>query len=250
MKIRGYRTFEKCFYFMLNLTYIQQFSVEPILFALSQINLITPRMIKFENLSIKFKNIQITYPDWEISLGNQALILGNSGSGKTSLLHLLTGLMKPSSGKIYLKDKELSIMNDREINRLRGREMGVIFQKSHLIKSLNVSDNIKLAGQFSGKKINIKKIQEVTKLLGLEHLLKRKIYQLSEGQKQRVTIARAVVHEPSILAADEPTASLDDENATAVVQLLKSQASRCNATLLIATHDHRVKDQFKNRLEL
>ena len=207
-------------------------------------------MIKLENVSLNFGTTEIAYPDWEIPSGNQALILGQSGSGKTTLLHLLTGLLKPSSGKITIEDKDISSMGSKELDAFRGKHVGIIFQKPHLISSLTVGENIRLGGKFNGKKITKSRLSETSEALGISELLNRKIYQLSEGQSQRVSIARAVIHEPAILAADEPTASLDDSNCESVIQLLKEQAQQRNATLLIATHDQRVKDQFETSLEL
>ena len=209
-----------------------------------------PTMISLKNVSQKFGDLTISYPDWKVENGQHALILGTSGCGKTTLLHIISGLRKPSEGEVYVNDKNMTSLNAGELDKFRGGNIGVVFQKPHLIKALTVEQNISIAAQLSKKKIAKTRVKEVMELLGLYELRSRKTHQLSEGQAQRVSLARAVVHEPSVLAADEPTASLDDENCEKVITLLKDQATRCGAQLIIATHDQRVKNQFENHLEL
>lgn len=207
-------------------------------------------MLRLTKVKHSFGETSISYPDWEVQSGQHALILGNSGSGKTTLLHIVSGLLKPSEGKVELENKVISEMSPSRLDRFRGHNVGLVFQKPHLIKSLTVRENIQLAGQFGHTRITKKRMNSVVEALGIETLVDRKVFEISEGQAQRVSIARAVIHEPKLLAADEPTASLDDENCERVISLLESQAERCNATLVIATHDQRVKDQFSNKLEL
>jgi len=207
-------------------------------------------MIEIKNLKYSFSDHTLTYPDWRIDNQGHALVLGHSGSGKTTLLHLITGLLKPTEGAITINDQETSGMSAGRIDNFRGRNVGIVFQKPHLIKGLTVAENIRLAGKLGHKKITTEHLEGVMRSLDIIALKNRKVHQISEGQAQRVAIARAVVHEPAILAADEPTASLDDKNAERVVQLLKGQAEACRATLVIATHDQRVKSHFENRLTL
>ncbi len=207
-------------------------------------------MIRLQNLQHSFQTTTIGYPDWEIEDGGQALILGNSGSGKTTLLHLVTALLQPTHGTIMIDGVNLAELSSSRRDKFRGKNIGIVFQKPHLIRSLTVAQNIRLGGHFSGRKVSSARLNEVADSLGISELLERKVHELSEGQAQRVSIGRAVIHEPTLLAADEPTASLDDENCDRVIKLLQAQAQRCKATLLIATHDHRVKDKFINRLEL
>ena len=207
-------------------------------------------MLKFKNVQQNFGQTKLRYPDWKIAKGSQAMILGGSGSGKTTLLHIATGLLIPSQGEVTLGGKIISKMKAGELDKFRGRTVGMIFQKPHLVKSLSVEENITLAGRFNGQNIKKDRINHVLETLGIGDLNKRRPYELSEGQAQRVSIVRAVIHQPALLAADEPTASLDDENCEKVISLLKSQAEKCGATLLIATHDQRVKEAFTNLLEL
>jgi ABC-type lipoprotein export system ATPase subunit len=126
----------------------------------------------------------------------------------------------------------------------------LIFQKPHLVSALTVKENLTLSQYLGKKKLDNNRVEEVLNQLGVLDLKNRRIHQISQGQAQRVSIARAVLNSPKLLLADEPTASLDDENCEKVIRLLKSQAEMHGSTLIIATHDHRVKSEFENRLEL
>ncbi len=178
------------------------------------------------------------------------LLLGKSGCGKTTLLHILAGLLKPSNGEVRLRGQSLYSLKPTEIDRIRARNMGIVFQKTHLINTLSVAQNLEIAQYMAGLPTNRKRIAEVLEQLQLGHRLKHYPSQLSGGEAQRLAVARAVLNAPSVLLADEPTASLDDENAGKVIDLLKTQAQQYNAILLIATHDQRVKNNFEKVLAL
>lgn len=195
------------------------------------------------------KNV-ISYPDWEAKEGNHAIILGNSGCGKTTLLHLIGGLMPPSEGVLKVAGENLTQKSNSKLDRFRGENIGIVFQKPHLVRSLTVKENVTLSQYLAHKKIDNKRAQEVLNHLGVGELASRKVHQISQGQAQRVAIGRAVINQPKLLLADEPTASLDDENCQKVINLLKSQAEETGATLVVATHDHRVKSEFQNQLTL
>lgn len=192
----------------------------------------------------------IDYPDWEVEKGNHGIILGNSGSGKTTLLHLIGGLMPPKEGLLEVGGENLSEKSNTKLDRFRGENIGIVFQKPHLVRSLTVKENLTLSQYLGQKKTDGKRAEEILAQLGIKDLKNRKIHQISQGQAQRVSIARAVINSPKLLLADEPTASLDDENCKKVIDLLKSQAEETGATLIVATHDHRVKSEFKNELDL
>jgi len=192
----------------------------------------------------------LNFPDWEVASGDHALILGPSGCGKTTLLHLLSGLLRPTSGSVVIEGTHLEALSSSALDRYRGQHIGFVFQKPHLIGSLTVEENIRLATFFGHKPKRNKEINQVLEDLQIRDLAHRKVYEVSQGQAQRVAIARSVINQPAVIFGDEPTASLDDESCTAVVQLLKSQAEACGATLIIATHDHRVKSEFPNQLTL
>lgn len=192
----------------------------------------------------------IGFKDWNIEHGDQWLLLGDSGSGKTTLLHILTGILKPTQGEVKINDTSIYDLSSKDLDKFRGRNIGIIFQRPHLIKSLTIAENLSLAPQFAQLQVSETRIEAVLSSLGIVD--KKKAYpdELSQGQLQRVSIARAVINKPALLIADEPTSSLDDKNATAVLSLLMQQSGLNQATLVVATHDKRVKDAFTNTYEL
>ncbi|MFK7954209.1 MAG: ABC transporter ATP-binding protein [Ekhidna sp.] len=207
-------------------------------------------MIQIRNLIHSYGDTSIQYPDWDVDEGKHAMILGNSGCGKTTLLHLMGGLMKVPKGSITISGEKISEKSSSQLDRFRGENIGLIFQKPHLVSSLSVKENMLLSQYLGKKKRDSDKVEETLSQLGILELKNRKIHQISQGQAQRVSIARAVLNSPKLLLADEPTASLDDENCDMVIKLLKNQAKKYSSTLVIATHDHRVKSEFGNMLEL
>jgi putative ABC transport system ATP-binding protein len=185
--------------------------------------------------SLKFK-------DWNIGDAEQWLLLGESGSGKTTLIHILTGLLRPKEGKVIIDGTDIYALSQRKLDLFRGQHIGLIFQRPHLIKSLTIKDNLKIAQSFAGLPSDNARISEVLQTLGIASKSKNYPHELSQGQLQRVSIARAVINKPSLLVADEPTSSLDDKNATVVLDLLMSQSTANGSTLIISTHDKRVKE--------
>lgn len=208
-------------------------------------------MLQIKELKHSYNgSTMISYPDWNVEEGNHAIIIGNSGCGKTTLLHLIGGLMSPKDGSLEVAGENLAQKSNAKLDRFRGENIGIVFQKPHLVRSLSVKENLTLSQYLGQKKTDGKRADEVLERLGIKELASRKIHQISQGQAQRVSIARAVINSPKLLLADEPTASLDDENCKKVIDLLKSQAEETGATLIVATHDHRVKSEFKNQLSL
>jgi ABC-type lipoprotein export system ATPase subunit len=208
-------------------------------------------MISIENLSFGYSERKILSIDkMEIRDKQHLMILGKSGSGKTTLLHILGGLLNPMQGKVMIGETDLYQLSETKRDKYRGQHIGLVFQRAHLISALSVEDNLLLAQYFSGTKQDKARIAEVLKSLNLGEKSQSKVKALSQGEQQRVTIARALLNHPKLLLADEPTASLDDDNALAVVTLLKQQAEMNNASLIIATHDQRVKNEFDVQLNL
>ncbi|MFN0257805.1 ABC transporter ATP-binding protein [Pedobacter ureilyticus] len=202
-------------------------------------------MISITSVSHQYDTGQaIKFADWQVNNSEQWLLLGQSGSGKTTLLHILTGLLKPTAGEIKINDTDLYTLSSKKLDEFRGQHIGIVFQKPHLIKSLNITENLMLAQSFAGLATNKNRIEEVLASLDMAHKKNAYPQELSQGQLQRVTIARAVINKPTLLIADEPTSSLDDKNAEAVLTLLKEQSELNKATLVVATHDKRVKDVF------
>jgi putative ABC transport system ATP-binding protein len=202
-------------------------------------------MISIQSVSHQYASGQpINFADWQVNTNEQWLLLGQSGSGKTTLLHILTGLLKPQQGIVLINDTDLYQLSAKKLDAFRGQQIGIVFQKPHLIKSLNVTENLKLAQSFAGLPIDKKRIDEVLSSLTIADKKNAFPTELSGGQLQRVAIARAVINRPTLLIADEPTASLDDKNTADVLALLKEQSTLNKATLIVATHDKRVKDAF------
>lgn len=188
------------------------------------------------------------FPDVQVDSGESLLILGKSGSGKTTLLNLLAGLLDPTSGEVVLDGIKLSSISGQKLDLFRGKNIGIVFQKPHLIAALNVRQNLELTHFFSKKKG-----QEISLLLtelGIKEKENSSVLTLSEGEAQRVSIARALANSPKLILADEPTSSLDDENTEKVIQLLKAQAAKIGAALIIVTHDQRMKNHVSNFIEV
>jgi putative ABC transport system ATP-binding protein len=208
-------------------------------------------MVKINGLTYNYSSeIQLKFPDFSLSKGEQALILGQSGCGKTTLLHLLSGLLKPNSGDVNIDNEDISKMYGAALDNFRGANIGIVFQTAHFIESLTVKENLTLTQTLAGKSKDIDKIKKLLADLGVESKLNAKLNALSVGEKQRVSIARALVNSPALILADEPTSALDDKNCEAVLKLVREQAKKHNSTLLIVTHDNRLKDQFDKRVEL
>lgn len=208
-------------------------------------------MIRTSQLSYTYEGGQnLSFEDIEIQQGVHTLIIGASGCGKTTLLHLLAGLRKPTSGSITILDKEITAMTSSDSDKFRGSNMGMIFQVPHFLRSLDVIDNITLAQTLSGGVAQRDKVKGLLSDLNLDGKGNKRTNQLSLGEQQRVAILRAMVNEPKIIFADEPTSALDDTNTEQVIELLKTQADKYDATLIVVTHDQRLKDNFKNMISL
>ena len=166
------------------------------------------------------------------------LILGPSGSGKTTLLNLLSGLLKPSSGEIIFSNKKYSTLSEEQIDKLRLENFGFIFQKPYLIKHLNIEQNISLFP----KQISKSNTLNLLNILGLSDKAKQKAYGLSVGE--------GLANNPKIIFADEPTSALDDENTEKVLELLFSYCKKNDSTIIVSSHDKRIKSFFSRKIEI
>ncbi|WP_449437468.1 ABC transporter ATP-binding protein [Pedobacter steynii] len=208
-------------------------------------------MIALNAVSHNYENgHRIGFKDWQIDEGSKWLLLGESGSGKTTLLHILTGILKPRQGNVVINGTSIYDLSSKHLDQFRGRNIGIIFQRPHLIKSLTIKENLVMAQRFANLPTDLSRVLEVLASLGIADKKDAYPNELSHGQLQRVSIARAVINRPTLLIADEPTSSLDDKNAAAVLELLINQSGINQATLIVATHDKRVKDAFTNTYEL
>ncbi len=208
-------------------------------------------MINIANLSFSYNPLQtISFPSLSLSKGEHCLLLGESGSGKTTLLHLMGGLLRGYSGNLQLNNTELSSLSESDLDKFRGKNIGFIFQKNHLINALSVEKNLFMAPFLAGVPVDRQHAHELLKELGLEKKGKSSVTEISQGQAQRVAIARAVLNHPAVILADEPTSALDDKNCERVINLLLNLATKHNSTLVVATHDQRLKEKIKNQVIL
>ena len=184
--------------------------------------------------------------NFSLDNGSHLIISGPSGSGKSTLINLMSGLYRPTSGHVSFESNDYSKLTDKDIDEMRAKNFGLIFQRLHLIKHLTVEQNILLGFN----KIKLPNIEKLIEDIGLTLKKKQLAKDLSFGESQRVAIARGVVNNPKIIFADEPTSSLDDENTTKVLKLISAQANKNKSSIVISTHDERVKKFFKNILEI
>jgi putative ABC transport system ATP-binding protein len=208
-------------------------------------------MIASSNLAYTYPGAPtLSFPDLSIQSGGHFLLLGESGSGKTTLLHLLGGLLKSQQGCIEVSGVDITRLSESALDHFRGQQYGFIFQRNHLLSALTVEKNLLMSPFLAGLKQDRARVAEVLTHLGISEKKHSAIHELSLGQAQRVAIARAIINKPSVILADEPTSALDDKNCDRVSDLLLSVADQNKVTLIIATHDQRLKDKIKNVIQL
>jgi putative ABC transport system ATP-binding protein len=199
-------------------------------------------MLQTEGLRFAYSGgAEMAFPDVALEQGGVLLLQGASGSGKSTLLALCCGLLSATSGRMVVAQQDLAALQGAQRDAWRGRVVGFLPQKLHLSESLTVRDNLALVFFAAGLPEDAAKMDAALQALGVSDLAQRRPGALSGGQAQRVALARAVLLSPKIILADEPTASLDDESAALAIALLLQAAQRCGASLVIATHDARVK---------
>ncbi|CUU49664.1 ABC transporter ATP-binding protein [Clostridium beijerinckii] len=177
---------------------------------------------------------------FSVEKGEFVAIIGPSGSGKSTLLHMLGGVDRPTSGKVLVDNTDIYNLDETQLAIFRRRQIGLIYQFYNLIPVLNVEENITLPLLLDGHKVDKKQFDEIIKILNLEKRLNHLPNQLSGGQQQRVSIGRALINNPAIMLADEPTGNLDSKNSSEIVDLLKMFNKTFNQTLIIITHDERI----------
>ena len=187
---------------------------------------------------------------FQVEQGEFVAIVGPSGSGKSTLLHLLGGVDQPSSGKVYVSDKDMYALDETALAIFRRRQIGLIYQFYNLIPVLNVEENITLPLLLDNRKVNEKQLHTMVQALGLEKRLQHLPSQLSGGQQQRVSIGRALMASPAIVLADEPTGNLDRANSREIIDLLKRLHDELQQTLIIITHDESIALQADRILKI
>ncbi len=187
---------------------------------------------------------------FSVEKGDFVAIIGPSGSGKSTLLHILGGVDRPTSGKVFLGERDIYGGSDEQLAIFRRRDVGLIYQFYNLIPVLNVRENMTLPVLLDGRKVNDERLEELLSVLDLKGREKHLPNQLSGGQQQRVSIGRALMNSPSIVLADEPTGNLDSRNSQEIVNLLKMFNREYGQTLVIITHDESIALQAKRIIAL
>lgn len=172
--------------------------------------------------------------------GEFVAIIGPSGSGKSTLLHILGGVDNATSGNVVIDGTDISKLNESALAIFRRRQIGLIYQFYNLIPILTVEENISLPLSLDGRKVDRRQVRDLVETLGLEHRMKHLPNQLSGGQQQRVSIGRALINNPSLLLADEPTGNLDSENSKEIISLLRLFNQEFKQTVIIITHDEKI----------
>ena len=199
-------------------------------------------ILRVENLTKKYGKGEsevkaVDNVSFSCQKGEFLAIVGSSGSGKSTLLHLLGGVDRPTSGKVYVDGKDVYTLNDDNLAIFRRRQVGIIYQFYNLIPILNVEENITLPCDLDGNKIEESRVKEILTTLGLENRKKHLPNELSGGQQQRVSIGRAIINNPAIILADEPTGNLDSKASEEIEELLKMTNKKYKQTIIMITHN-------------
>ena len=199
-------------------------------------------ILRVENLVKTYKNGNTTINavdnvSFSVEKGDFVAIVGASGSGKSTLLHLLGGVDRPTSGKVFIDNVDIYSMNNDALAIFRRRQVGLIYQFYNLIPILNVEENIVLPCKLDGKNVSKDRLNEIIDTLGLSTRRKHLPNELSGGQQQRVSIGRAIINNPALVLADEPTGNLDSKASDEIVALLKESNKKYKQTIIVITHD-------------
>lgn len=205
-------------------------------------------ILRVQNLTKKYgkKEAMVTAINdvsFSIEQGEFVAIIGASGSGKSTLLHLMGGVDKPTSGKVFINGTDIYSLNNDNLAIFRRRQVGLIYQFYNLIPILNVKENITLPCNLDGKKVDNDRLNDLIKTLGLENRVYHLPNELSGGQQQRVSIGRALINNPALVLADEPTGNLDSKSSKDIIDLLKLSNKKYNQTLVLITHDNKIAEE-------
>lgn len=193
---------------------------------------------------------EIDFPDFTVEKNHHTLIYGPSGAGKTTLLHLLSGLKTIQKGDIQILGTSIASLNAKALDRFREEHISIVFQKSFFISSLNVIENILLPSGFAANRNPSENALALLERFGIADKMNKNIGNLSAGEQQRVSIARAFLNHPEIVIADEPSSALDDKNCEKVMDLMMSVSRDFGSTFIVVSHDKRLKERFEQSIEL
>ena len=207
-------------------------------------------ILKVENLSKIYgkgenKIKAVDNISFSVEKGDFVAIVGASGSGKSTLLHLLGGVDRPTSGKVYIDGVDIYAMDNDALAIFRRRQVGLIYQFYNLIPILDVEENITLPAKLDGVNVDKKHLNDLLETLGLENRKKHLPNELSGGQQQRVSIGRAIINNPALVLADEPTGNLDSKASDEIISLLKKSNEKYNQTIIVITHDLEIASSAK-----
>jgi ABC-type lipoprotein export system ATPase subunit len=190
-------------------------------------------------------------PAYRIAFGEEVVLIGESGCGKTTLLHVIAGISRPTSGKVRIDDFDLSLMPEPEVDRFRAQRIGYVFQTFNLLSGFTAMENVLLAMRFARGRPDKARAKHLLDRVGLSHRLTHRPTMLSVGEQQRVAVARALANRPKLLLADEPTANVDAGNQQAILDLIRETSREENVALMLVTHSSEVAQQFPriDRLE-
>ncbi|MCC6754699.1 MAG: ATP-binding cassette domain-containing protein [Saprospiraceae bacterium] len=188
------------------------------------------------------------FPDAHCEAGASLLVHGPSGCGKTTWMHLIAGLLRPEKGELFVAGTALHTLSPKELDAFRASTVGLVLQKPHFLAALTVQENLSLFQQLAGLRIDKSHIAELLEALDVVDQLHAKPSRLSQGQAQRIGLARALVNHPQLLLADEPTSGLDDTRTALVAKMLLEQSSKRGTTLVLVSHDARLKSFFPNEI--
>ncbi|HIU11147.1 MAG TPA: ABC transporter ATP-binding protein [Candidatus Onthocola stercorigallinarum] len=213
------------------------------------------KILKIENLKKVYGKgeaevIAVNNVSFEVEEGEFVAIIGPSGSGKSTILHMIAGLEKPTSGKVYFYGKNMYEMNKKDLTILRRQKIGIIYQFYNLISTLNVEENITLPIELDKKKVNREKLDEITKFLNIDNRKKHLPNEISGGQQQKVAIGRALIINPTIILADEPTGNLDSNSSEEIIQLFKKINKEYHQTIIMITHNLEIAKQADRIIQI
>jgi putative ABC transport system ATP-binding protein len=203
-------------------------------------------MLKAINLKHSFDYPLFSNVNLEVKPKEKIAIIGSSGSGKSTLLHILSSFLRPNEGKVYIDNKEIYKLKEKELIEFRKNKIGIIFQFHYLFNTFSALENIKAAAILCNREVNFKLLER----LKIKDVINQNIQTLSGGQQQRVSIARILTKKPKIIFADEPTGNLDSDNANEVIEILKEYADENNASIITVTHDLEIAKKFDKIYEL
>ena len=212
-------------------------------------------LLKLKKVSLKYKtgndNISVLNNINLITKKKETVsIVGESGSGKTSLIMLVGGLERATSGKIFFQDQEITKLNDDQVSKIRKKSIGIIFQSFYLIPNYTAVENVALTLELNKFKNPERNAKELLDKFGLKHRLNNLPSQLSGGEQQRVAIARAIAMKPELILADEPTGNLDTENSTMIANILFKYVKEESSSLIMVTHDPKLADKAKRKIKI